>query len=154
MLGNDFLNITQKARNGLKVNQLDVTENFKTSSLSKALLWKLQGKQQELSFKGQRGAKWRSDRVLPNSRCTQLTAARSILQMRTGQQHLLLTSFKKTSHSLSENIFKISNKRPAPALYKELLGCNKETISSIKNWAKDSRHIINKGIRMAYKNRN
>ena len=154
MLGNDFLNITQKARNGLKVNQLDVTENFKTFALSKARLWKLHGKPQELSFKGQKEAKWRSNRVLTNSQCIQLTAPHSTLQMLTGQQHLLLTSFEKTSHSLSENIFKISNKRPAPALYKELLGCNKETINSIKNWAKDSRHIINKGIRLTYKNRN
>ena len=38
MLGNDFLNITEKARNGLKVNQLNVTENFKTFALSKAWL--------------------------------------------------------------------------------------------------------------------
>lgn len=60
MLGNDFLNITQEARNGLKVNQLDVTENFKTFALLKALLWKLQGKPQVLSLKGQREAKWRS----------------------------------------------------------------------------------------------
>lgn len=38
MLGNDFLNITQKARNILKVNQLDVTEMLKTCSFKGSVM--------------------------------------------------------------------------------------------------------------------
>lgn len=153
MLGNDFLNITQEARNGLKVNQLDVTENFKTFALLKALLWKLQGKPQVLSLKGQREAKWRSKSPAKQPVHTAHTAQRTPDANR-AVAPASYSRLKKASHSLTENIFKMSNRRPAPALYKELLGCNKETINSIKNWAKDSRHIINKDIRIAHKNRN